>query len=193
MPDEIRIGAMTHNLNQITNFHNHVHAFFNKSLSSSQDDETISKGDKNWLKHEYNTHLPNQLRKSVFLMIFGHLEEHLYLAWCDHGRIDSERNPSEDGVKKFGVLFRNINIDTMRNKDYQYIVDSYKVRNLFIHTAGRIDINNKTQEIENLVAKHKGCFEIRNKRVCVTHDGISHFQRSVAAFSELVTKASRSL
>ena len=191
MPDEIRIGAMTQNLNQIINFHNHVRGFFNDNLSSSQCDEALSKGDKNWLKLEYDTHLPNQLRKSVFLMMFSHLEEHLYLSWCEHGRIESEKNGRHDGIKKFKTLLNNINIDTNENKDYEFIVDAYKVRNSFIHAAGRVDIIKKPQEIENVVANYKDCFEIRNKRIYVTSDGISKLNRSVAKFSEQVTRAAR--
>jgi len=191
MPMDIRIGAMHHNLNEITKFHNHVHGFFNTNLANSQVADDLSLSDKTWLKREYDTHMPNQLRKSVFLMMFGHLEEHLFLGWCDHGSVEDEKDDRKDGVKKFKNLFHNIGIDVSKDSDYQFIVDAYKVRNSFIHTAGRIDITKKTGELERLVKNHSNFFEIKNKRVYLTSEGIFHFRRAIEAFSELVTRAAK--
>lgn len=190
--DKIRIGVMHHNLNQIVQFHNHVHGFFNVNLSLSQIDEKLSPSDKKILKLEYEEHLPNQLRKSVFLMIFGHLEEHLFLSWCDHGRNAQEKDERTDGVKKYKNLFVNLNIVLLRDSDYQLIVDAYKIRNTLIHAAGRVDIIKKQGEIERIVQKYKTYFTIQNKRVEITNEGILYFNRSVKQFTEKVTRAARS-
>jgi len=187
--EAMRIGSMHHNLNQIVQFHNHVHGFFNTNLAGSQKDEELSPKDKILLKLEYETHLPNNLRQSVFLMMFGHLEEHLYLGWCSHGRIEEEKNDSADGIKKFKKLFSNLGVELKTDQDYQLIVDAYKVRNAIIHTAGRVDIIKKPEELEGVVSKHNKYFEIKNKRVYLTNEGILNFNRSVAAFTEKVTRA----
>lgn len=189
--ESIRIGTMQHNLNQIVQFHNHVHGFFNDNLDGSQVDDNLSQKEKMLLKLEYEIHLPNQLRKSVFLMMFGHLEEHLFLSWCDHGRIQEEKNDRADGIRKFKGLFVNLKFDLLTDHNYQLIVDAYKVRNAIIHTAGRIDFIKKPEEIEGAVNKHSKYFEIKNKRVCVTNKGIFHFNRAVAEFTEKVTRAAR--
>jgi hypothetical protein len=189
--ESMRIGAMQHNLNQIVQFHNHVHGFFNTNLAGSQADENLSKKEKTLLTLEYESHLPNQLRKSVFLMMFGHLEEHLFLSWCDHGRIQEEKNDRADGIKKFKNLFVNLKVDLLTDQNYQLIVDAYKIRNAIIHTAGRIDFIKKPEELEGAVNKHNKYFEIRNKRVYVTCEGIFHFNRAVAEFTEKVTRAAR--
>lgn len=189
--DAIRIGAMQHNLNQIVQFHNHVHGFFNDNLDGSQADGNLSQKEKMLIKLEYERHLPNQLRKSVFLMIFGHLEEHLFLSWCDHGRVQEEKNDRENGIRKFKRLFVNLRFDLSIDHNYQLIVDAYKIRNAIIHTAGRIDFIKKSEEVEGAVNKHNKYFEIRNKRVYVTNEGIFHFNRAVAEFTEKVTRAAR--
>lgn len=187
--ESMRIGSMHHNLNQLVQFHNHVHGFFNTNLAGSQKDEELSQKEKILLKLEYETHLPNNLRQSVFLMMFGHLEEHLYLAWTSNGRNKEEKNDSADGIKKFKKLFTNLKVDLKTDQDYQLIVDAYKVRNAFIHTAGRVDFIKKPEEIESVVSKHNKFFEITNKRVNLTNVGILNFNRSVAAFTEKVTRA----
>jgi hypothetical protein len=189
--EAIRIGAMQHNLNQIVQFHNHVHGFFNSNLDGSQADSNLSQKEKTLIKLEYEMHLPNQLRKSVFLMIFGHLEEHLFLSWCDHGRVQEEKNDRADGIRKFKRLFVNLRFDLSIDQNYQLIVDAYKIRNAIIHTAGRIDFIKKSEEIEGAVSKHNKYFEIRNKRVYLTNEGIFHFNRAVAEFTEKVTRAAR--
>ena len=192
VPDDLRVGVMHHNLNLITRFHNHVHGFFNSNLEESQAADDVCISDKALLKREYETHFPNQLRKSVFLMMFGHLEEHLYLGWCDKGRLDDQKNNSDDGVKKFKRLYQSIGIDVKTDQDYQFIVDAYKVRNAIIHTAGRIDIGKSAKEIEIVISKHKGCYEVENKRINLTSQGISRFGKAVASFTERFTIAARS-
>ncbi len=186
---DIKVAFMHSNLNQITGFHNHVHGFFNDNLRDSQNADDITNGQKNWLKSEYEVHLPNQLRKSVFLMMFGHLEEHLHLTWVEAGKPDNLFK-RKFGLTKYKRFFtESLGIDVGSNKDYQFITDSQLVRNSIIHIAGRVSLSKDEKLLLNAINRNKTYFEQKNDRVYITNDGIVKFQQSVARFTETVAKA----
>jgi hypothetical protein len=186
---KIRVAMMHHNLNQITGFHNHIHGFFNDNLKKSGDSEEIDNHQKNWLKQEYSVHLPNQLRKSVFLMMFGHLEENLCLTWMQAGKPDC-LDHNQNGIKKYKKFFtKHLNFELQNDSSYQYIVNCQVIRNSIIHSAGRISLMKNQDKVKSIIEKSAGCFEENIDRVSITNDGISKFQKCVATFTEKVAVA----
>ncbi|EMI4394605.1 hypothetical protein V6473_004546 [Vibrio parahaemolyticus] len=180
---DVKVAFMQHNLDLLTKFHNHVHGFFNDNLGLSQADDSLDRSQKNWLKSEYEVHLPNQLRKSVFLMMFGHLEEHLYLSWVEYGEPNCLNNRAY-GLKKYNQFFTNyVGLNIGSDGDYQYLTDCQVVRNAIIHTAGRVSLLKEPDQLERVISKNKGCFETKNDRVYITHEGLHRFQKSVSAFT----------
>ncbi|MBF4323713.1 hypothetical protein EAY22_26405, partial [Vibrio anguillarum] len=113
----------------------HIHGFFNDNLELSQADTSLDLGEQSWLKSEYEVHLPNQLRKSVFLMMFGHLEEHLHLSWIDSGK--PETLDGGHSLKRYNRFFtRHLGLNIGSDKDYQYLSDCQIIRNAILHAAG---------------------------------------------------------
>jgi len=185
---EINIACMHNNLNQITRFHNHVHGFFNDNLQDSQTSDEINQAQKNWLKNEYEVNLPNQLRKSVFLTMFGHFEECLLLSWQTSGEPDCIE--SGFGLKKYKkFLSKHLEIDLGSSESYCYITDCQLVRNSIIHIAGRISLSKDAEKLESVVCRNQGCFAVEHDRIYLTNDGISKFQKCVAQFTEQIEKA----
>jgi len=186
---DIAVAFMHNNLNQITGFHNHVHGFFNDNLSDSQNSTDITIAQKSLLKSEYESNLPNQLRKSVFLMMFGHLEECLYLSWKVAGSPDCVKE-SDNSLKKYSEFFtKHLKVSLGSNESYRYITDCQFVRNSIIHIAGRVSLSKHRAQLESLIKRNKECFVIENDRIYLTNKGISKFQKSVATFTEQIERA----
>ncbi|EGX7690509.1 hypothetical protein [Vibrio parahaemolyticus] len=185
---EFELFWMCNNLDQITRFHNHVHGFFNDNLQESQVSDEINQQQRNWLKNEYEVHLPNQLRKSVFLTMFGHFEECLHASWQSAGKPDCLK--SAYGINRYSsFLSKYLGIDIGSNPSYGYIKDCQLVRNAIIHIAGRVSLSKDNTKLESVVRRNKDCFEIVHDRIYLTNEGISKFQRSVAQFTKEIVVA----
>ncbi|MEC8328347.1 MAG: hypothetical protein VX100_19990 [Pseudomonadota bacterium] len=186
---DLAVAFMHNNLNQLTGFHNHVHGFFNDNLKESQLSEEINQHQKNFLKREYEVNLPNQLRKSVFLMMFGHLEECLHLSWLASGE-PIQLNKSEFGIAKYKPFVRDhLGFNLGSDSDWAYIQECQLIRNAIIHAAGRVSLLKKPHEVESLLKQRSDYFEIEHDRVYLTNTGISAFQKSIARFTERVERA----
>jgi len=182
--------AIRQNLNLLISFHNHVQGFFNTNLSKSQTDETLNKNEKLLLKEAYKNNLPLQLRNSVLLMIFGHLEECLDLKCSDMGKLAS-RDKNKSGVDRYKTfLVEELRIDLGNNSEYSYIKDCQKIRNLLIHSAGRVYAHmDNFQELQKLIKRNSKYFVTKNGRVSITSEGLQKLNLSVASFTEMITRA----
>ncbi|WP_185839956.1 hypothetical protein [Vibrio cholerae] len=177
--DEGKLFFLRFNLSNITKFHNHIFDFFKEKLNTLKVDEQVNPGYANWLKDEYEVHLPNQLRKSTFLMIFGHLEESLYLLWAENGKPECLEHKAF-GLKKYKkFLSCYVHMDLSCNDDYQFVLNCQLIRNAIIHIAGRVSLSKDSEKLKMVIEQHKDCFQINNDRVNITSIGLSKFQQSV--------------
>ena len=70
---------MVTNLSLTAQFHNHVKVILDEKSGEIDSIEELDKGNKTYWKQNYENYFPKKLRETTFLLMFGHLEEMLFL------------------------------------------------------------------------------------------------------------------
>ena len=151
------------NISCIAIVHNHLDTALKDRLSEIDQNTELDKGDQNFWRREYEVHYPEKLRETSFLLMFGHLEEMLFLLWRD-------KNPNSvpldkgHGVAKFKSYIKDILGNLHENVDYGHIINAQKVRNSFLHIAGRVSLSRDSKAL-NKLAKNSEFYSIETDRV----------------------------
>ncbi len=175
------------NISCIVLYHNHVDTALKDFLKEVYENSDLDKAEKAYWKREYEVNFPEKLRETSFLLMFGHLEEMLFLLWRDKnpGAIQIDRG---HGVSKFKSYIKNI-LGSLDNADYCHIVEAQKVRNSFLHIAGRVSLSNESEKLVKLSNNSKYYF-IEMDRVKITYEGLSALQKSISKLTRTLLNKS---
>jgi hypothetical protein len=176
------------NINCITMFHNHLDTALKGRLAEIDQSTELNKGDKNFWKQEYEVNYPEKLRETSFLLMFGHLEEMLFLLWRD-------KNPNSVpldrgyGITKFKPYIKDILGNLHGNIDYVHIVNAQKIRNSLLHIAGRVSLS-KDSKILKKLANKSNFYSIKMDRVKIEYEGLRALQKATSNLTrELLNKS----
>lgn len=161
-----------HNLNLLALFHNHMSQLLHDARHTIKEELPEDKAEA--LIRLYENDFTKKLSNSVFLMVFGHLEEMLLLLLQILEPTAYANSSGNKGLlARCKPMFNNIlgNDPSNRNLSLQFISNAAKIRNALIHSSGRVDLF-KSTDISVIVAAHPGSYEINLKRVCVTRQGL---------------------
>ncbi|WP_290537129.1 hypothetical protein [Alcanivorax sp.] len=163
---EVFQGHALINLGLLADFHNHVNALLEEAKSTI---EEIENNSTYWL-HVYNHDFKYRLRESVFLMVFGHLEEMLLLLRQN----DMPQPQSNSLIKKFSPVFiKAFGEKALQRKDICHIKSALLIRNTLLHSSGRPDMMRNEQNILSVIDKHPDHYSIRNQRIIITASGLN--------------------
>ncbi|MEK6805909.1 MAG: hypothetical protein AABY95_04605 [Pseudomonadota bacterium] len=182
---DLKAFVITQNISCLVRFHNHVDVLFRKSVNEIK--ELPDKKESAYWEAVYKHQFPKDLRKAVFLMIFGHLEEMLHIL--------SNKNASLRDMKRFGLdrykpFVRHVlGQDLSRNQDWQFIQEMSRVRNILLHAAGRIAYARKPDELTALIKKHPECFGTSLDRVELTKVGLRETANSASGLLLVINNA----
>lgn len=174
--DELFEWMSTNNLNWLVQFHNHVNALLvrAKSDASHQPDKNIAI----FWEHIYENQFPNSLRTSVFLMIFGHVEEMLLLL-SQTNRIDL----AGKGFDKYRPMIKKaFGSDLAHYAPWNYLQDAIRVRNTILHAAGRPSLMEKPERVSDAISRNKTSFSLSNGRIVVSAIGLRQLAKSSESF-----------
>lgn len=166
------------NLRSIAMFHQHVDSALKDRLSELDETDEIGKDNKNFWKREYKVNYPEKLRETAFLLMFGHLEEMLFLLWRD-------KNPNAvpldrgHGIPKFNPYIEDRLGDLQQNADYAHILDAQKMRNSFLHTGGRVSLSRKREALSKIIKKYP-YYRIEMDRIKIDYEGLSALQKAIS-------------
>ncbi len=175
------------NISCIALYHNHVDAGLKEYLKEIEEDKELTRADKNYWKREYEINFPEKLRKTSLLLMFGHLEEMLYLLWRDKNprSISLDRG---NGVSKYKSYIKDI-LGSLDNADYCHIAEAQKVRNSIIHIAGRVSLSTESEKLEKLV-HNSSCYSIDMDRIKVSVEGLTALQKSISQLTRTLLNKS---
>lgn len=167
------------NISCIAMFHNHVDTALKDRLKGIAKHEDLETSDKTFWKLEYEVNYPEKLRETSFLLMFGHLEEMLHLLWRDK----NPRSISLDrgyGVSKFKSYIKDILGNEFNNStDYCHIAEAQKIRNSFLHIAGRVSLSKESNALAKLIKK-SAFYRIEMDRIKIEYDGLSALQKAIS-------------
>ncbi|MGH1430578.1 MAG: hypothetical protein ACRBB4_05620 [Neptuniibacter sp.] len=175
-------AMQTQNLNCLAMFYKHVSIAIKDVAKEIDDWEEIDKTNKAWWKSEFETHYPQKMKDTTFLLMFGHLEEMLVLLQKSFNPEKTEIDSRESSIKKFKPYIKSLLGDHL--KHYQYLVEAHTIRNSLIHCAGRIDLMSDTSKVEKILSRNPDLFGIKNKRVYVKLKGLGKMQKSIHKLTE---------
>ncbi len=175
------------NISCIDRFHNHVDTALKDRIKEIEVNNELEKADKAFWKREYEVNYPEKLRESSFLLMFGHLEEMLYLLFRSNNpnSIPLDRG---NGFSKFKSYIKNI-LGNLDNADYCHIVEAQKIRNSFLHIAGRVSLSRDADKLKKIAKKSK-YYLIENDRVKVKYDGLIALQKAISRIARTLLNKS---
>ena len=175
------------NISCIALYHNHVDSALKDFLKEIELDSEISKADKAYWKREYEVNFPEKLRETSFLLMFGHLEEMLFLLWRDKNPNSVEMDRG-NGISKYKSYIKDI-LGTLDNTDYCHIVEAAKVRNSIIHIAGRVTLSTESEKLKKL-AQNSIYYSIDMDRIKISVEGVSRLQKAISQLTRTLLNKS---
>jgi len=181
-------AMLTQNISCIAMFHNHIDGALKVTLKEIEQSDDINKSDKNFWQSQYTALYPEKLRETSFLLMFGHLEEMLFLLWRD-------KNPnailldSGYGIFKFKSYIKDALGDLQINSDYSHIVDAQKIRNSFLHIAGRISLSKDSDALQSIL-KNSVFYRAESDRIKVELEGLRALQKAISNLTHALLKKS---
>ena len=177
--DEMFEWMMETNLSLTAQFHNHVKSILSEKAGEIDQIENLDEAQKEYWKRNYDTHFPKKLRETAFLLMFGHLEEMLFLLSKSHNPHGAHLG-NGIGIIKFKPYIQSLlNDELAASRDYQVIREAQIVRNSLMHIAGRISLSRSRKELENLLKKSPNSYQVKADRVQITAEGLKQFQLAV--------------
>ena len=127
----------------------------------------------------YSETYKNHLMVNTFLMLYGHLEEWLYLIWRKFGK-DIELNDKRGSISKYKPFFQAVfKMDLSKDIDWRLLKDAEKIRNCLLHANGRIDLVKNKAEMDSILKKYKNKLHVKTKRICITQELVEIFFGSI--------------
>ncbi|WP_414730263.1 hypothetical protein [Zhongshania aliphaticivorans] len=190
--DQMFKWMMETNLSLVAQFHNHVNVILAEKSSEIESVEELKKADKAYWKQNYENHFPKKLRETAFLLMFGHLEEMLFLLSQSFNPHKTELGKGM-GIVKFKPYIKSLlNEELASSTDYQTIRGAQFVRNSLMHIAGRVSLSKNRSDLERLVREFPDSYKVKNDRIIVTVEGLKVFQTSVRGLTNtLLNKSSQ--
>jgi hypothetical protein len=184
-------SMMENNLNWSAIFHNHIDVILKEKVKEFPELENLSEKDRIYWEDIYKNNFPKQLRKTTFLMMFGHFEEMLFLLWKQYNPSSVELDKKGFGIIKFKTYIKTVlQVDIGQHHSYQQISDAQKVRNSLLHIAGRVSLSKETKALNSIIERNSKFYSIELDRVQLSYDGVLNFQKSVRSITEeLLNKA----
>lgn len=175
------------NISCIAMYHNHVDIALKDFLREIEENAELSKTDKAYWKREYEVNFPEKLRETSFLLMFGHLEEMLYLLWRDKNprSIPFDRG---NGVSKYKAYIKDI-LGSFDNAYYCHIAEAQKVRNSIIHIAGRVSLSTEKENLVKL-AKDSKFYFIEMDRIKIKYEGLLALQKAISQLTRTLLNKS---
>lgn len=182
--DEMFEWMMETNLSLTAQFHNHVKSILSEKSGEIDQVESLDEAQKEYWKRNYDTHFPKKLRETAFLLMFGHLEEMLFLLSKSYNPHGADLG-NGIGIIKFKPYIKSLlNDELAASRDYQIIREAQLVRNSLIHIAGRISLSRSRKELESLLKKSPDSAD----RVQITAEGLKQFQLAVRGLTTTLLK-----
>lgn len=175
------------NISCIALYHNHVDVALKDFLKEVEENPELSKSDKAYWKREYEVNFPEKLRETSFLLMFGHLEEILYLLWRDKNPLSIQLDRGH-GVSKYKSYIKDM-LGSLNNSDYCHIAEAQKVRNSIIHIAGRVSLSSENDKLIKLANNSKYYF-IEMDRIKIKYEGLSALQKSISQLTRTLLNKS---
>lgn len=170
------------NLNCLAMFYKHVSVAIRNIANEINEWDELDRTNKVWWKEEFETHYPQKMIDTTFLLMFGHLEEMLVLLQRSFNPQNAVIDTRECSIKKFKPYIKSLLGDHL--KYYQYLVEAHTIRNSLIHCAGRIDLMSDTAKVEKVLSRHPDLFGIKNNRIFVKLEGLAKMQKSIDELTE---------
>jgi hypothetical protein len=183
--DDMFKFMMTNNLNWVVRFHNHVKNSLKQSKKEFSESDEIKQGDKDFWGHVYKDTFPKQLRTTTFLLMFGNLEEMLYLLWKKQpsNTIELARG---NGITKYKPFIKHcLNGALGSSKEYSFISNASEIRNSILHVAGRISLMREPVKLRKIIECSNGLYIDKSDRIEISAEALSELQISI---SELLEK-----
>lgn len=169
------------NLGCIARFHDYIDDALRATLID--EDADSSSVDKAYLRINLEKHFPEKLRETSFLLMFGHLEEMLYLLWRDK----NPRSVQQDGgygIKKFKSYIKDILGELGDNSTYSIIINAQEVRNALLHIAGRVPLSKHKDALKRVAISHPDSYKIENDRIRIELSGLLEFRNAISNLTE---------
>lgn len=169
MNEDVFELVSTNNLNWLVKFHNHVKVLLARARKEIHvlDNEVTAA----YWEDIYKRQFPSSLRSSVFLMMFGHIEEMFLLLSRSHG---VSTNGGGSGLGRFKPLVKKaLGGGLARSKAWRYIQDAGDIRNAILHAAGRASLMRDPNKIKRIAQSHAESYGLQNDRVLIKPKGLS--------------------
>lgn len=173
----LQLWAQGVSLNNIVNFHNVTKALIEQEvkrlslLSQEEDDPKESELQKKIFQsalHNYNEYLTD----NVFLMMYSHLEEWLYIhadSATDHG----------GGLDRFerSLVTKGLNTSS---SEWQILLKAEKIRNCLLHANGRLSFVKASDKacIIQIIGQSK-YFGSKNDRIIIQKQYLQYFKNQI--------------
>lgn len=173
MDHPFRLSAI-HNLNLLARFHNDM----SQLLHDAKDIiwEELEPREAQRRVHLYETDFSKKLRNSVFLMVFGHLEEMLLQLLSQITPEIYARQSNSNLLTRCKPMFMKVLGENPDREcpSLKYIKDASRVRNALIHSSGNVHLMRNPETIEGIVRANSADYEIYIQRVSVTRQGLKN-------------------
>ena len=180
------------NIGCIANFHNHVDTALKEKVKEICEHQDLDIADKAHWNREYEVNFPEKLRETSFLLMFGHLEEMLHLLWRDKNPASVELDNGH-GVAKFKSYIKyTLGSEFNNNADYLHIAEAQKIRNSFLHIAGRVSLARDSDALTNIIKK-TDYYRIELDRIKIEYKGLSALQKSISTLTKTLLNKSLNL
>jgi len=168
----LRFGARV-NLGRILDYKRHAGIALDAAAKRW---ESTRISDADHLAGKMRTDFKALLNQSVFLMIFGYLEELLFIIAKTRGIDLPDRTA---GLSKYKHLVKKLlSADLSCLDSWEFLRDAAIIRNAFLHAAGRVDFMRNPENLRGVVRKHAECYVIENSRLKVTAKGVERLENN---------------
>ena len=153
--------------NRIVDFHNYV-----RYLLWAEADKYDQGGSEEGQQASFIRGYDAELSTVIFLMLYSHLEESLFL-WC------GVRSSGKSGLSRFNEGLRNLSIDISSDPDWQFCKDAEKIRHCLLHANGRIDLFKNPEEINRIIKKYGDELSVKLKRLRLHGEIVERFRCAI--------------
>ncbi|WP_194757491.1 hypothetical protein [Aliidiomarina indica] len=192
MNDDIGLELATRtNLQWHVLFHNHVKKAMSANLNQLLESDEVDNSSKLYWKEVYSNQFSQELRKTTFLLFFGHLEETLLLlqkvkCW------ETKDLATGYGIAKFKPMIKELlGVPLGDYEHYELLLDAQLVRNSFLHVAGRLSISKDYEKLSSVLNKRKELYIVKHDRIQVTPKGLLKLQEAVCAITNDLAKGGK--
>lgn len=177
---------MKNNLDWIVRFHNHVQNSLSRAQDEFENSDELKQDEKIFWGHAYKNTFSIKIRETTFLLMFGNLEEMLYLLWKKQDKYKIELGRGNGLSKYKPFLKHHLNGDLGTSAEYSFILNASEIRNSLLHTAGRISLMKEPEKIKAIIKSSNGLYIDKLDRIEISAEALSQLQQSTSALLEKI-------